>query len=71
MDIATRAARAVAFVAETSLLLILGSGIANAQTMTGGMMGNWSMGGFGWGSFAVVLVVVLLVVLVSFVAGKK
>ena len=54
-----------------ALLLLFGGGMMTGTTMSGGMMGNGSMGGISWMWLPTLLVVILGVVLFSVLFRKK
>ena len=70
MDTTARKAIFVAFAAVALLLLLFGGGMATGTVMSGGMMGNGSMGGISWMWLPTVLVVVLIIALFSALSGK-
>ena len=71
MDATPKTALVIAFVVVALLLLLFGGGMMTGTTLSGGMMGSGSMGGFSWMWLPTVLVVVLGVVLLSVIFGKK
>ena len=73
MDATSKTALVIAFVVVALLLLLFGGGMTTGTIMSGGMMGNGSMGGIGisWMWLPTVLVVVLGVALFSVISGKK
>ena len=71
MDATTKTALFIALAIVVILLLLFGGGTMTGATLSGGMMGTGSMGGFSWMWLPTVLVVVLGVVLISVIFGKK
>ena len=61
----------IAFVVVALLLLLFGGGMATGTMMSGGVIGNASMGGFSWMWLPTLLVALLGVVLISVISGKK
>lgn len=70
MDATSKSALVVAVVVA-ALLLLFGGGMMTVTTMSGGMMGNGSMGGISWMWLPTLLVVALGAVLVAAIFGKK
>lgn len=70
MDNSSKSALVVAVLVAV-LLLFFGGGMMTGTTLSGGMMGNGSMGGISWMWVPTVLVVALGAVLFSILSGKK
>ena len=71
MDGTSKTALIIAFIAAALLLLLFGGGMMTGTIISGGMMGNGSMGGINWMWLPILLVVVLGVVLFSAIFGTK
>lgn len=62
---------AIAFIGLIILLLIFGGGAMTGTMMSGGMMGNGSVGGFGWMWIPTVVALGLVILLGWVLFGKR
>lgn len=71
MNATNKTALVLAFVLAVVLLLLFGGGTMTGATLSGGMMGNGTMGGIGWMWIPTSLVLGLGVLLAWVIFGQK
>jgi hypothetical protein len=71
MNATNKTALVIAFAIAVVLLLLFGGGAMSGATLSGGMMGNGTMGGISWMWIPAVLMLGLGVLLVWAIFGQK
>jgi hypothetical protein len=71
MNATNNTALVIAFAIAVVLLLLFGGGAMSGATLSGGMMGNGTMGGISWMWIPAVLMLGLGVLLVWAIFGQK
>lgn len=71
MNASTKTALVITFAIVVGLLLLFGGGAMTGTTMSGGMMGNGTMGGISWMWIPALLMVGLGILLVWVIVGQK
>ncbi len=71
MNATTKTARLIAFALVAALFFLFGGGTMTGAMLSGGMIGNGTMGGISWVWIPALLMLSLGVVLVWVIFGQK